>query len=228
MDKTQLANPEDTLKNGVYAYTSRSILNAASLMKQEIFAIKVGCSHGGLSTMERRVNDQERAARTSINPSEELVFLRAYPVTDSLKYERTIHNILKAGGFHIQAVNSGIEWFETSLDFLDAIAEGIGLSQPVIPKTQTLSLAPLESKELLAEKAALRINNSVPISDVDDAVLEEAIQKVIEGNPLSRTAKKYGIARATLGRRVEKYLAKNKNDANSDGLFSESSSYTLI
>lgn len=44
----------------------------------------------------------------------------------------------------------------------------------------------------------------IPLDDLDPAVLEEAIAEVLAGEPLSRVAKKYNVARASLGRRADK------------------------
>lgn len=44
----------------------------------------------------------------------------------------------------------------------------------------------------------------IPLDDLDPAVLDEAIAEVLAGEPLSRVAKKYNVARASLGRRADK------------------------
>lgn len=77
-------------------------------------------------------------------------------------------------------------------------------AKPVTPSLEIpRSVFEEKQKPETIEKAKKPANAAPKKSSVSDTELQEAIALVIEGNPLSTVAKQYGIARSTLGRKVE-------------------------
>jgi len=80
------------------------------------------------------------------------------------------------------------------------------------PETVTSpTIAPkVETASAVVEKPVSSVSPSdapekpIPLDELEPAVLEAAVNEVLAGEPLSRVAKKYNVARASLGRRADK------------------------
>lgn len=166
MDTTLIDNKNHLECNGVYVYTARSILNAAKTTGATSFPVKIGSSYGENSTIKSRVFDQEKSAKTALNPFEEIVLLRVFPSTDALTKEKLIQRILKSDGHHIKSDPSGREWFDVSLEEIDRRAKDLGIvdstavfrnSQESIDDSSAASASSAEEKSSGPSKKALRI-----------------------------------------------------------------------
>lgn len=77
-------------------------------------------------TAAGRISEQARAAGV---PEEPLI-LRVYRAPDNrdaLELERTFHRLLDAAGHERSRTGSGREWFATTVEFLDTVADVLGL-----------------------------------------------------------------------------------------------------
>ncbi len=135
-ETTQLtqASEELTLKvekvGGVYVYTFPTYLMVPAKVDPERFWLKIGQTG---RVVEKRISDQLRSTAMPEDP----VILRVYtdPKGESsdiqVNYgdlEKKFHNLLmSAGHSKTSARSGGTEWFATSLEFLDEIAETLNL-----------------------------------------------------------------------------------------------------
>lgn len=78
---------------------------------------------GATKDLSKRIADQRRKTEVP----EDLTLVRRFPCDDPFYYENAIHNILKMAGCQHQSSTGGEEWFETTTEHLDAIADSLGL-----------------------------------------------------------------------------------------------------
>ena len=109
---------------GVYVYTLPMYAAHPVAESPERYWLKVGKTNG---IAHKRVKDQHRLTGLPEDPWLMRVYRHAeHPPGD---LERTLHRLLIAAGhYRSSAVKGGTEWFATNLDFLDAVAEALGLS----------------------------------------------------------------------------------------------------
>ena len=115
---------------GVYVYTFPTYLMVPAKVDPERFWLKIGQTG---RVVEKRVSDQLRSTAMPEDP----VILRVYtePSGDSLgseadyaALEKKFHKLLmSAGHSKTSARSGGTEWFATTLEFLDEIAETLDL-----------------------------------------------------------------------------------------------------
>jgi phosphoglycerate-specific signal transduction histidine kinase len=128
----QLLKQSDTLveraaklSNAVYVYSFPSYLQFGTIENPELKWMKVGKTEG---LVWQRLKDQVRQTSMPEDP----VLLRIYhsPSSDADTIEKTFHKVLDAFG-HVRSAASrtraGKEWFATTEDALDALAEILGL-----------------------------------------------------------------------------------------------------
>jgi hypothetical protein len=108
---------------GIYVYTLPHYRRYPFDPKSGRTLLKVGRSDRDVI---RRFRQQIRTTALPEDP----VLLRVYPTTaeDALRWERQFHDLLEAADHdRSEARTGGTEWFLTSLKFLDAIADAVGL-----------------------------------------------------------------------------------------------------
>jgi len=111
---------------GVYVYSFPTYLRVPAKVDPERFWLKIGQTG---RVVEKRVSDQLRSTAMPEDP----VILRVYTdpkstdtgsQADYAALEKQFHNQLMAAGHSKTSARSGgTEWFATTLEFLDAIAE---------------------------------------------------------------------------------------------------------
>lgn len=111
------------VQGGVYVYTFPHYWRYPTVAGTQRTLLKVG-----MTTRDAAARIREQARGTAV-PEDPLI-LRVYrgANVDPRTAERTFHMLLTAAD-HVRAVASGggREWFETSVEFLDAIANVLGL-----------------------------------------------------------------------------------------------------
>lgn len=115
---------------GVYAYSFPTYLRVPAKTDPERFWLKIGQTG---RVVEKRVSDQLRSTAMPEDP----VILRVYTdpkgeavesETDYAALEKKFHKLLmSAGHSKTSARSGGTEWFATTLEFLDEIAETLDL-----------------------------------------------------------------------------------------------------
>lgn len=115
---------------GVYVYTFPTYLKVPAKYDPERFWLKIGQTG---RVVEKRVSDQLRSTAMPEDP----VILRVYtdpkgetlaPEVDYAALEKKFHKLLmSAGHSKTSARSGGTEWFATTLEFLDEIAETLSL-----------------------------------------------------------------------------------------------------
>jgi len=115
---------------GVYVYTFPTYLMVPAKVDPERFWLKIGQTG---RVVEKRVSDQLRSTAMPEDP----VILRVYTdpqgeavgsEVDYAALEKKFHKLLmSAGHSKTSARSGGTEWFATTLEFLDEIAETLGL-----------------------------------------------------------------------------------------------------
>jgi hypothetical protein len=107
--------------NGVYVYTYPQYWRYPVTPESSRHLLKVGKTTQGAW---KRVCDQARATGAPEDP----LLLRVYLASEPDDAERVFHRLLEAAEHTRQATRSGgREWFATTLEFLDEIANAIGL-----------------------------------------------------------------------------------------------------
>ena len=111
---------------GVYVYTFPTYLKVPAKYDPERFWLKIGQTG---RVVEKRVSDQLRSTAMPEDP----VILRVYTdpkgetvgsQVDYLALEKQFHKqLMSAGHSKTSAKSGGTEWFATTLEFLDAIAD---------------------------------------------------------------------------------------------------------
>lgn len=108
-------------RGGVYAYSLPHYLNFPCKEDPDRHWYKVGCTKG---EFEDRVIGSHR--QTSL-PEDPVIRRTYYSATlDPKPMETKFHNMLKASGLQTDAKYGGEEWFATTEEQLDAIAELLG------------------------------------------------------------------------------------------------------
>jgi hypothetical protein len=115
---------------GVYVYTFPTYLKVPAKYDPERFWLKIGQTG---RVVEKRVSDQLRSTAMQEDP----VILRVYTdpngeavgsEVDYAALEKKFHKLLmSAGHSKTSARSGGTEWFATTLEFLDEIAETLSL-----------------------------------------------------------------------------------------------------
>jgi hypothetical protein len=135
-EATQLSKASEELTQkveklgGVYVYTFPTYLMVPAKIDPERFWLKIGQTG---RVVEKRVSDQLRSTAMPEDP----VILRVYTdpqgeaVGSDVDYgalEKKFHKLLmSAGHSKTSARSGGTEWFATTLEFLDEIAETLDL-----------------------------------------------------------------------------------------------------
>jgi hypothetical protein len=109
-------------RGGVYAYSLPHYLNYPCKEDPDRFWFKVGRTSGNFVD---RVVDSHRKTGLPEDP----IIRRTYfsGTMDPKEMEGKFHLMLKASGLQTDARYAGVEWFATTEDQLDAIAELLGL-----------------------------------------------------------------------------------------------------
>jgi len=108
---------------GVYVYSFPAYIKSPAKLDPERFWFKIGMTERVVSM---RIADQTRSTAMPEDPW----ILRVYrsETASNADLERTFHRMLEAAGHsRTQAKHGGREWYATNLDFLDQIAETLGL-----------------------------------------------------------------------------------------------------
>ena len=110
---------------GVYVYTLPHYWRYPTDEHRGLYLLKVGATSGD---PESRIKEQARATAVPEDP----IILRFYPAPserDPFDLERKFHKLLDAAGHPRSRANAaGREWFSTSLEFLDTVADILGLT----------------------------------------------------------------------------------------------------
>lgn len=112
--------PPQRQASGVYVYSYSLYLNAPVSPQDGRTLFKVGASH---SNTQGRVESQQNSTPVP----DDITLLRIFECSDAIKEEKKFHRILSAAGHLHQSNHGGKEWFLTSLELIDAIAETLGL-----------------------------------------------------------------------------------------------------
>ena len=114
---------------GVYVYTLPTYYRTPKKTDPERFLYKIGKTDRFVGA---RIREQQRATGLPEDPW----LLRVYrsDAHSPAEMERVFHQLLVAGG-HSRGTGrySGLEWFATNLEFLDAIAEAMGYMIDAVP-----------------------------------------------------------------------------------------------
>jgi hypothetical protein len=112
---------------GVYVYSLPIYLAHPVDAESGRTLLKVG--HSAVDVFSRIASQ----SRTTALP-EDPVHLRIYPCEHSSRMEAAFHDSLSQSGHRREGITSyaGKEWFLTSLEFLDAVAIGLGLEIEII------------------------------------------------------------------------------------------------
>lgn len=105
---------------GVYVYTYPQYLLSEAFDQDNRTLFKIGAT----GNLDSRI---ERQARQTEVP-EDLITIRKFPTTNPFDKEENFHSILTAVGHHHKTTSGGVEWFRTSLQAIDAIAQSLKLT----------------------------------------------------------------------------------------------------
>jgi len=105
-------------RGGVYVYSLPHYLNYPCKEDPDRYWYKVGCTNGDF---EARVLFSHRKTGLPEDPIVRRTYYSA--VLDPKSMERKFHKLLVASGLQTDAVYGGVEWFATTEEQLDALAE---------------------------------------------------------------------------------------------------------
>jgi hypothetical protein len=108
-------------RGGVYAYSLPHYLNYPCKTDPDRFWYKVGCT---TSDAKSRIISAHRKTGLPEDPILRRTFFSES--TSPKDMEREFHKLLRASGLQTDAEYGGEEWFATTEDQLDAIAEALG------------------------------------------------------------------------------------------------------
>lgn len=113
-----------THQPGVYVYTYPQYMRTDIISADGRTLYKVGASAAGVGAR------LERQCRKTEVPEDPIV-VRVFASTSPFEDEKRFHSILTAAGHSHSSSSGGIEWFNTSLDLIDAIADALALNRVV-------------------------------------------------------------------------------------------------
>lgn len=123
VDREHERHAKDPLgSTGIYVYSYPQYLRAETVSPDSRTLFKVGASGDDLRS---RIEFQ----RKNTEVPEDLIIVRIYPVRTSQVFvmEEKFHKLLTAAGHHHVSKTGGTEWFNTSMELLDVIADALDL-----------------------------------------------------------------------------------------------------
>lgn len=109
---------------GVYVYTYPQYMRSDIISADGRTLYKVGASAAGVGA---RLERQRRKTEVHEDP----IVVRVFASTSPFEDEKRFHSILSAAGHSHSSSSGGVEWFNTSLDLIDAIADALALNRVV-------------------------------------------------------------------------------------------------
>lgn len=113
-----------THQPGVYIYTYPQYMRTDIISADGRTLYKVGASAEGVGA---RLERQRRKTEVPEDP----IVVRVFASTSPFEDEKRFHSILTAAGHSHSSSSGGVEWFNTSLDLIDAIADALALNRVV-------------------------------------------------------------------------------------------------
>jgi len=130
LENAQLERQSETLATvaeqtgGVYVYSFPAYIRTPAKIDPDRYWLKVGMTD---RVVGMRIADQTRSTAMPEDP----LILRVYRsgTLSNTELEKKFHRILQSAGHNrTEAKHGGKEWYATNLDFLDEIAETLGLN----------------------------------------------------------------------------------------------------
>jgi hypothetical protein len=116
-----LAKVASTIQNGIYVYTFPTYLHFGTVEDQDVYWLKIGSTK---NSVWQRIVDQNR--QTSMPEDPKLLRIYHKESMDIDSVEQKFHKTLDRVGHErssARRTKAGKEWFATTLDAIDAIAE---------------------------------------------------------------------------------------------------------
>ena len=120
-----LAKKASTIQNGIYVYSFPTYLHFGTVEDHDVYWLKIGSTK---NSVWQRIVEQNR--QTSMPEDPKLLRIYHKEGMDIDEVEKKFHHTLDRVGHERSAARrtkAGTEWFATTLDAIDALAELIDL-----------------------------------------------------------------------------------------------------